>query len=250
MTEQSQIERLAGLSSDGQERAPKYNPTVLKFNGNTGAFSTYNIETKEETPITDPVEITVLKRRKALSAWTSNDSHFTNEYNNTNQKVSLYKNLEGTVTHEATDTPGELRAKYPTLKTKEVVYCLFNGAVHKLDIKGTSLRDWWDFSKKLNEEDKHSFQIVTGISSVAVKEKGKIPYYKMVFENKGESDLDALEEPMKEVAEGTGKVDEYFARKIAGEFRKNQGSATAAATPAGDVIEYPADDINVDDIPF
>lgn len=252
-----QINRLAGLASDGQERAPKYNPLVLKFNGNTGGFSTYNIETKEETPITDKVQLTVLRRRKGLSAWTSDENWFTNEFNNTSQKVCLYKNMGGSIVHEDTDIPANLRTKYPQLKTKEIVYVLFNGAVHKIDIKGASVREWWDFSKVLNEDGKHSFQSVIELTSEKVVEKGKIPYYKMKYAVVGESVLDDIEAPMKEVAEGVAKVDEYFSRKIAAEFQAGQAGQTTAkgssAAPGADRVEdkeYPEESINIDDIPF
>lgn len=214
-----QLDRLAKMSGEGQERAPKYVLPLLKFNGNTGEFSTYDTESKEEKAIDKPIQITILKRRKALSAFTTNNSFFTNEYSSTVQKVCLYKNIDGTITHEATDIPATLRTKYPGLKTKEVIYCLYEGEVYKLDIKGASLRDFWDFTNKLSEDDKHSFQIVIEIDSVSVKEKGKIPYFKMTFTNAGDSDLDAVEENLAKVAEELGKVDYYFTKKIAGEFR-------------------------------
>jgi hypothetical protein len=235
-----QIDRLARLSGEGQERAPKYSLPLLKFNGNTGDFCTCDLETKEETPLKKPIQITILKRRKALSAFTTNHSYFTNEYNSTTQKVCLYKNLDGTVTHEDTDIPANLRTKYPGLKTKEIVYCLYDGVVYKLDIKGASLSAFWDFTKKLSEEDKHSFQIVIEINSEKVVEKGKIPYCKMTFTNAGESDLDAVEEHLPKVAEETGKVDAYFAKKVAGEFQASLKKDESIAADAKAEREFNA----------
>lgn len=246
---ENQIDRLAKIAGEGQERAPKYILPLLKFNGNTGEFSTYNIESKSDTSIKKPIQITILKRRKALSSWTSDLNFFTNEYNSTTQKVCLYKNIDGTITHETTDIPANLRVKFPALKTKEVIYCLFEGVIHKLDIKGASLKDFWDFSKKLNENDKHSFQVIIEIDSVKVAEKGKIPYFKMTFTNAGDSNLDEVEENLAKVAENTGKVDEFFAKKIALEFQASIPSSKPTVKSAAD-IEYDAMDSNGEEISF
>lgn len=247
-----QIERMAKLSG-AQERAPKYVVPLLKFNGNTGEFRILDTETKEETPVEKPVSITILKKRKSLNSFSALESFFTNEYNNVNQKVNLYKNVDGTITFEACDFPPNLREKYQQLRTKEILYVLFNGLVHKLEVKGGSLGDFYDYLTALGDENTHTFQVVTELGSEKTQNEAKFSYHKITFtKSDAEVDLDAVEKHMVEVAEATSKVDEYFATKMAEAFRADSSAAKVPSEvdkqfeEMGKVEEEP----NVDDIPF
>lgn len=242
-----QVERLAKLSGEGQGRAPKYTVPLIRFNGNEGSFRTVDLDFKEETPIEKPVNVIILKKRKVLSSFSPTASYFTNEYSSPNQTVNLYKNIDGTVTFEKAGMPVDLRQEFQALRTKEVLYVLYGGAVHKLEVKGGSLGDYYDYLNLLQEEDLHSFQVVTSISSVKTENESKFKYHKMTFTKGEATDLNEITPHMEKVVAELEKVDDYFAQKNAEAFRMTGANVEAKAEiPTIQVDE----DINPDDIPF
>lgn len=249
MSDSDQIKRMADLSGSGSGGTPpKYVVPIIRHDGNSGNFRKigYNEHgEQEETPLDKPIKLTILKKRRTLSSFTTLESFFTNEYTTTNEAVSLFKNVNKTITFEGRDLPASLREEYQALRTHEIIYALFEGEVVKMEVKGGSLGNYYDYQKSLSDDERHSFQVVTEISSSKTKNAAGFGYYALTF-NAGEDvkDLDTVEEKMKEVDSALRKMDDYFKQ------RDLSASGKRDTIPKEPKVEYPEEEINPDDIPF
>lgn len=241
-------ERMAAMSGEtGGGKAPKYNVPLIKFNGNTGEFKKISYDDamgKLIDPLDSQISIVVLKNRKRLEAL--DDGLSSSEYNDMSQKVFLFKEEGGKYSREAVDTAPELKKQYPTIKTQEVLYVLFEGEVHKLIVKGGSSPNFYGYKDELKADDMHLFEVTTVIGSESeVNKKTRKKYFKMTFKATVlETSLDEVEEKMSEVDAAIRKIDDFNTGKLI-EYGKQKGEIKPTA-----VIETEDDDINVDDIPF
>ena len=243
-------DRLAGKSGDSSApKFPKYVVPIITFNGNTGEFRVRGIDgdkySKEETPIDKPIELVILKKRSAFATKLgANPELFSSEFGSPLERIALFANT-GRVSFEMSGTAAEIRARYPEIKTKSILYCLYEGVVHKLEVKGASLTHFFEWQDAMKEKDKHSFEVITSIDSVKEKHtETKKTYFAMTFVDKPLKKTDGIEEAMDEVNAAIKKLEDYQASRNAAAPKQT----TVAA--ADDTIEYPAEDINPDDIPF
>jgi hypothetical protein len=255
-----QRKRMAGMSNDNGSRPFKYLVPLIRFNGNTGEFRKVFYDgtgAAQEAPLTKPIKLVILKKRRIVSSYNANASYFTQEHNTVNDKLLLYKNIEKTVTFEAIGYGPELKQKYQQLKTHEIVYALYDGQVYKLDIKGSSVVNYYDYLKSLSKDDLHSFEVYTSISTSKEKNESLGTWYHVMKFDKAEAvaNFDEIEKFMTIVHENTKKMDEFSASEL---IKKSQrGAATAAPRPTIDPemkdfagVAYPKEDINPNDIPF
>lgn len=255
--------RLANKSGDNNsQKAPKYTVPLIRFNGNTGAFRkvSKNEDNEDvETNIVAPVEFVILKKRRTLSSFSANQSFFTNEHNTSAEKVMLFKVIDKTVTFEDIGFAADIREKYQALRTHEVVYVLFNGEICKMEIKGGSLSGYYEYQKKLSEEELHSFEVTTVINSEKTKSDAGFGYYKMTFDFKRDDslDFDLIEKSIDEVSKACQDSDAYTKQKIAEKSGNKTGGNAGnlsiendKADKVFDSIGKDADDINASDIPF
>lgn len=250
-----QKKRMAGMANDGATRPFKYVVPMLRFNGNTGDFRKVVLVDKGEpieTPITKPVSLVILKKRRIVSSYDANASYFTQEHNSVNDKLLLYKNIGGSISFDAIGYGPELKAKNQKLKTQEIIYALYEGEVHKLTVKGSSMMSYYDYLKALSADDLHSFEVTTIINTKKMKNESLGTWYHTMEFSRGAvvTNLDEVEAAMKTVHDNTQKMDQYSAQ----ELLKRSGGVKTAPAPVKDDFDgfktYPKDDINPEDIPF
>lgn len=262
--------RLADKSGDANNsRPPKYVVPLIRFDGNRGEFRKISKNADGENVEEDlksPIEFVILKKRRLLSAYSPNQSYFTNEHNSTADKLMLFKVISKTVSLETTGYTDELRAKYQTLKTHEVIYVLYENEVCKMEIKGGSLGGYYDYQKALQSEEKHSFEVVTVVGSEKVKNDQGFVYYKMTFDFKSvDMGFDLIESKIDEVVSACKAADDYTKVKMNEKGRNTSGSTMvdefadvkaarerekSAADKAFDNFGKDPSEISPDDIPF
>lgn len=241
------LSRLAGMSNMESQKAPKIDAPILQFNGNTGMFSVVTDGDKKE--IGNEIKITILRKRKSLGSFSALQSYFTNEYDGPNDTINLYKKVDGTVLHEMSGLPAAIREKYQALRTREVIYCLYNGKLHRLDIKGGSLVGFYTYLESLTSRGLHSFQLITTIGSEGTKNDAGMAYKKMTFSDnsKPEADLDVVEANMLALNDYVARSKAYFASADKAP-QKVGPSSQDLDTFVGQMKSDEA--INPDDIPF
>jgi len=227
-------DRLAGKSGENNSsRPPKYECPLIRFDGNRGTFRKVfknKDGENEEVDIKTPVEFVILKKRRNLSSFSTNQSYFSNEHNTSTEKIMLFKVVNKTVTLEDIGFTADLRQKYQTLKTHEVVYVLYDGEVCKMEIKGGSLGGYYDYQKSLTEEELHSFEVTTVVSSEKAKSEGGFGYFKMTFDHKAlETDFGVLEQKIDEVSKACLESDNYTKQKMT-EKAGSKGSSSGNLT--------------------
>lgn len=229
MLNEEQRKRLASKSGDNNSsRPPKYECPLIRFDGNKGTFRKVSKDANNEnveTEIKSPFGFVILKKRRNLSSFSTNQSYFTNEHNTNLERIMLFKVIAKTVTLEDIGCTSDLREKYQTLKTHEVVYVLFDDEVCKMEIKGGSLGGYYDYQKSLSEEELHSFEVTTVIGSEKAKSEGGFGYYKMTFTHKTlEADFDLIEQKIDEVVTACLESDNYTKQKIAEKSNRSGGA--------------------------
>jgi hypothetical protein len=242
--------RMAAMSGDsGGGKAPRYRVPLIKFDGNTGEFRKIDPETKDATPLPKQIEIVILKNRKKLEDYDSGLS--TNEFNGLHQKVTLFKSDDGKFSRVAVDVPTVLKEDYPTLKTQEVLYVLFEGEICQLVVKGGSSTNFYSYRDVLKDLDQHTFEVMTVVGSESAKNpKNKKSYYRMTFTNSDLSmTLDVVEENMNVVNENLKKIDDYNTQKLL-DYAKEKGGYSAPAGLKKDPFDSDDDSIDANDIPF
>jgi hypothetical protein len=251
-----QVKRMAGLAgSTGASKPPKYVLPLIRFDGNRGEYRMISFNDageKVETELTRPLKITILRKRKLLSSFSPSGSYFTNEYESVNHKVSLFKNVAGTVTFEESGYPQDLRQKVQVLRSHEVLYVLYDGKICKFEVKGGSLGNWWDYLKVLQEADQHTFQTETVLGSEKAKNETGFSYFRVTFEKDNDTDLDVIEPLMVEIDNNLRPLDDYFRAKLLEKSGQDSASDTAArfdALTAEPTVQLD-EDIDPDNIPF
>ena len=236
--------------NDGGSKFPKYVVPIINFNGNTGEYRRTPVVdgelAKEAEPLKSPVEIVVLKKRSAFASKLDADpSYFSSEFGSPNDSVALFQNMSGRVSFVEASTATALRTKYPAIKTKSVLYCLYDNTVHKLEVKGGSMSNFFEWQDEMKKEDKHSFEVTVKLGSDKKKhETSKKTYYVMTFKSTELADTEGLEEAMDEVNEALKKQDAYQKERNA------IAASSAAAVAHFDGVDKPVDESNPDDIPF
>lgn len=245
--------------NSGQSQFPKYLVPIINFNGNTGEYRLTPLEdgelAKEAVPLKSPVGIVILKKRSALATKLDDEpSYFSSEFTSPNDSTALFSKNGGRASFVTSAKATELRVKFPNLKTKSILYCLYEGQVHKLEVKGASLTNFFEWQDEMKKEDKHSFEVTVNLGSAKEKHTtSKKTYFVMTFKSVELENFDGMEEAMDEVNAALKLQDEYQATRNAA--TPSQAAASGMSAEANKLWngadETPkADDINPDDIPF
>ena len=242
MATQEQLDRMSKRAEVGGAKAPELKVAFLKFNGNTGEFkiSRKNASGEyEDETLKDPVKMTILKKRKLLSEF---GNYFTPEYESVRTPVKLFK-IDGGVKLETTDTPSNLRIKYPTLRTHEIAYALVGDETVKFEMKGGSLKGYYDYLTVLKEENLHTFQQET-VMTVGTGKNSKTgkAFKKIEFAKGAEVDLDKVEAAQVDIVAQLDARDKFYEEKP-----EAVGPVQSATDKAFD--EMTSDDED-NDIPF
>lgn len=248
------------MSGENQYRKPSLlKLKSLKLNGDEGVFylthldeakgedGRYRKEKIEGTP-----EVVFLKiRRRLIEASSTGVVKQTTEHNHPDDVVKLFG--ENNLTDSG--TARELREKYETLRTEQIVYCRYKGQIVRLSVKGASLgsekkakttTDFYAYLKSFQGDD-HWYETRTRLS--VIKEGEARTYYCIDFQ-RGEA-LDEEQkakviENMTTVYENCKAFDDYYRK--APVVTQETELPTIAADDSG--TSYPDDEINPDDIPF
>lgn len=242
---QSQIERMANKVGK-QKKAPKYDVPLLKFNGNTGNFRKLDFQEGTDEGI-DPPKFITLKMRSLLSSYSPQASYWTNEYESPNQIVSLFRRDDGGITHQGNGTPGNLRDNFPEarLRTKKALYGLYEDEVCKLEVRGASLGNFFDYQRELDEAGLHNFQVYTVTGVQSTENEAGMKYKVMTFDfEKHDKDLDKIEKTQTEIHDNLAQVDEYFSPD------ENDSEPVKVVGDTEAVTEAKQADPDPDDIPF
>lgn len=209
----------------------------------------------------ESVQVVFMRIRRRLRQFRKDQKPLvTNEHNTKNDMLTLFG--DPTIVKGGND---ELKEKYPNLRTNQIVYCLlsrpgFDDEVVRLVIKGSSLgskakakgtHDFYTYisSFKADGADLHMYDFITEL--YAIEENGDLgEYYAMSFRRLDELDQaakDKVAEKMTPIFAFIKASDAYFQTKKVEELQK---TVEKAREDQLETIEYPADDINPEDIPF
>lgn len=245
----AQRDRLAGLTQEGgATEFPRYEVPMLRFNGNTGEFKKIISVPKGddiEEAVTKPVELVVLRKKSSLSAFKTKESWFSSEFTSPNDTIALFHQISGKTTFLKTAPVSQIREEFQLLKTQLNLYCLFNGEVVKLGVKGGSLANYFDYQNKLKEDDKHGFEVTTSIGSQKAKnEELGTTYYKMTFDAKPLAvEGDVIEAKVNEVNAALKRIDDYQASRAA-------SAPAQTRTQVDKEFDEMGTQVSPDDIPF
>jgi hypothetical protein len=196
-----------------------------------------------------PLELVFLAiRKQKIEQGDEGTIRITNEYRNNESAVVVYDKKTNTTTKLI---GSEVYNRFEGMRTVEVVYARFAGKIVRFRVKGASLGSkvknkevtkFYDYLASFTGND-HFYNFKTRIS--AVEEKGMKAYFVINFQ-RGErlsaDQQEAVITDIERVYEFTSAYDEHYGNSPAVE------PAPTAEVDAG--IEYPAEDINPDDIPF
>ena len=238
--------------------SPRYDLPILRIQGKEGNFLKI---TKDKTGISKTdiltakeIEGTTLKFRRTLTRFTKEESYFTTEHSSPNDTISLFEvktKADGTksVAMIDTGTAKDIKEKDQKLKMTQVVYFLWGKEVVKLQIKGSSLKNFYEFRQEVKKKDKHFFQFVIGIEMERVE--GKLgEYYTMKFkivEELKNAKLKAVLGKITEVSDKLESIDSYYKSTAGKETGERAGEAITAQAEKEDKDE---EEINVDTLPF
>lgn len=234
---------LAGAAGQTRSKGPRFEADSVTFDGKKGELRLRQAD-GTIVPVNYPAEFVILKKRNVLKSYPM----FSTEYDYASTIISLFSSETGRVQHVASGTPKQLREKFPQLKWQQVCYALYNGEVVKLEIKGASASSFIEYSKQLQDQDLHSYQVVTIITGAGTGKKGAVEYKFMEFGSRDldEAEFDQVKSSLERVTKELYEIDRHYAEKKA---EKMEG----VDTPAPDLGELASEfdeEINPEDIPF
>jgi hypothetical protein len=258
-------EKLNKLSGNDSITRVKYNPSLIKFNGSRGTFSL--VEKTQEgyaapKALTAPITVTILRPRR-ICGWYEktqageNVSYFTNEHNSYADQLTLFS-VTGNGKAKVVDngTSSELYEKYPLLRTSVVLYVLYNGTVHKLKLKGKSLKAFKTYREVLDKDDKTFYEFETEIGANEEASQS-FSYYSATFNATKPTDLEKIGPFIESVGNVLDKIDAQHKKASAQAAQDFEGEQPGHSEPIIEVDEEGEpeplktdDDIKVDDIPF
>lgn len=151
----------------------------------------------------------------------------------------------------------DLRTKFPMLRTQQLIYCIDVNTKQtvKLQAKGASLGSeqktegvlkFYEYLQSFGKEE-HFYEYITELNPI--KEKSALGQYYAITFSRGtkltEAQMEKVGDAIEMIYEDTKAQDEYYGSQQVAAIKKDQATA-----PDIETIEYPADDINAEDIPF
>ena len=274
-------EELAQMSGEANLRGggvPNVKCDDISIQSKSGAFvRTFLTRDKEnnqypQEPIGDSIDIVFLKIRRKLVEYDTVSGMTIRNTSEHNHKGDVVTMFEGSVKQR--ETAEVLKGRFPSLKTVQVIYALLVSKSGKtelvrLNVRGSSLGSFDEegegpmkFYRYLSsfQNDEHVWEYKTNL--VAVSEvfndpvEGEKQYYSIGF-NRGaklaDKQLETVAAKMRDVFQQIEAYDAQFVSQGAGllnEQTRNEVNAENDAESRKDVIDYPEEDIDVDQIPF
>lgn len=156
----------------------------LAWKSNDSKFESYDKGSKEKELINLPFEFTVLKVGSAIGGWSS--SQDTTIYSNiitnsSKQDLQVKRGKSKWITGKYKEIRDEVLADGGHYETK--IFCIHNGNVVILTLKGSALSKWFELLQKSKAELSNRKVIVKTFES---GKKGSIKYTMPIFELSGE----------------------------------------------------------------
>lgn len=256
----SKVEDVSHMTGENAYKRPPKSLIIneVSFNGKEGKFMFRDLinrkegEKAEKKEIGDSIQVIFLKLRRRISGYNNKQEKFytSTEHNDKKDTVYLFGvNKKGTAE--------ELYEEFkPLLKTERVIYAYLlregqDKELVRVIVKGSALNpnragkkdgvnDLFTYIND-KQKDEHSYMFVTKMT--AVEESGPLGKYYTIDFKRGtklpEDKLNVVVEKIKELHQMSVEQDNYY--------KVEENVPEGAGLP---VIEYPDDDINVDDIPF
>ena len=237
-----------------------YKVPTIKFNGNSGKFQKFPVgDFKNGTDVTD-VELVIMRPRRTFTSFEKTPEGavrmFTNEHNTWNDHVTVFearpnKNIKAVGSGQIE----QLRGEFPTLRINSNLYCLYEGAVHKLTVKGKSRQSLVDKQKELAKDGIELFEKQVKLTPIQESGTGGNIYYFLKYEVIGDSKLDEVGPHMEDMGKIMDKIDEEYAetnQRMEGEAKALTGEQTVDEDiiPIADATKEEADEIDVKNLPF
>ncbi len=208
---EEELDKFAG--PDLASQPPKLELPLIRLNGKTGQFS--QITGREEKVLGNEIEVVPLKARRILTAFEKDRQtgeiirYFTNEHNSWNEVVNLFSIKPNSDKADFLDvgTSKELKQRWANLKMTQVLYCLKGDELVKLNIKGASLGNWFEFLGSLEDR---AYRYIVKVERTE-EESPLGNYFVMTFKTKEVvKDLEKIAEKMKEIHEKITEIDAYY----------------------------------------
>lgn len=261
------------MSGESGAKAPELKLNEIRFHGTKGKFLYIDVlggkteegkDGKKKYKTTEipgsKIEVVFLKVRRKLSQFRKGKKSLnTNEHNHKDQRVVLFGGDK-----PESGIASDLREKYQGLRTQQVIYCLYEGELVRLTLRGASLgsetkdKKEFDFysyisSFKSDGKEEHFYDFVTILSPL--EEEGPQGTYYCVGYKRGEElskeMQDKAGDEMYRAFDYCKKVDDYYATQFkARSAPKKEAGEDQSGEDDGEGIDYPKDEINPEDIPF
>lgn len=269
MNNRNELADMSGETSYRSVRALELNEILL--NGEEGYFRLrkwLERKSRDEKPedhdLGKDVNVVFLKIRRRLVERGNNGEivRSTNEHNSPTDVVKMY---DKSTRESVVGTAADIRKRFDGLRTVQVVYALHltgktKPDVVRLVVKGASLgseakpdnvMSFYQYVGSFGQ-DEHIWEYKTNLTPIM--EEGQRTYYAINFkrgEKLKEGSLEYAEEKLREIHEHCVTVDSARAARMerpAPASADETDDAGGSANSSG--IEYPAEDIDPDDIPF
>ena len=256
MYDREQLKKWGGADSNVRI---KYNPPIIKFNGAKGKFTLVEKDgDKYKAPVDlpDTLEVTILRPRRSCGWYEKNAkgesiNYFTREHNGYLDKLTLFcseNNGKAKVIDEGTSS--ELYEKYQLLRTSANLYMLYNGAVHKLKIKGVSGKAFREYRDSLAKDQKYLFDFAT-LLTIKKEDGAAFDFYSVAFTAGFPTDFEKVGPFIEEVGTVMDRIDEQFAVNELNRQSSDVDQGGGYQEPIVDVDEDEApEEIKVENIPF
>lgn len=191
------------MGEENHMKSQSFTAPMVSINGNTGAFKKLCVDEKTGKyikPAVDngkSIEGVIIAIRIQVGEYNKQYSRSSGEVDSLSEVTSLWErdNASGKGQKIMVGTPAELRTKYATLKSYRFLYMMVGSDVIKFKIKGSAFTNFFDYLKKLSDEGKHTFDVVTRIDTdMLVNESLGTNYYVPKFTIAREVPDDKLEE--------------------------------------------------------
>ena len=214
------LKELSDWSGESSVRRYRFVVPVLKFNGNTDKWALL-IPDEEGNwvpeEIKGDIELIILKVRRTLASYEklpdgSGLRMFTNEHNNWKDGLTVFEMKKGDTKPRMVDagTVQDLRQRWPKLKLRQNLYCLFGDQIVKFPVRGKSLSNLFAYYQEFKASE-HIFQFWTKLGSHSETNEGGLTYYVIDWTRGNQADLPTVAERLKEVKESLELQDKQYA---------------------------------------
>lgn len=256
-------ESLKKFSGAGTSVRTTYKVPTIKFNGNTGKFTKFPAgEYKIGEDITD-VELAILRPRRVFTSYEKLGIEalrmFTNEHNTWEDHITVFeKKGSDKIKAAGSGHLEQIRAEFPSLRINSNLYCLYEGEIFLLSVKGKTRQNLVDTQKSLAKEGKEFFETNVKLSPTQESGQGGNMYYFIDFQPTTETDLGVVGPHMEAMGKIFDKMDEEYIERNNKMTKEAEGlsgapSDTADAPAEDDMISVEEADstyVDPENIPF